>query len=191
MYAYLCECQLLSHVWLFAAPWNVTHQAPLSMGFPRQEYWNGLLFPSPGIFWTQVSNQHLLHWQADSLPLSHLGPSGRVPDTIRACNKVSILGWGMEKGFSEQVTFKQYSEKKESEVAELCRTLCDPMDCSPSGSSIHGTFQARVLEWGAISLSKGSSQPRDRTWVSWIVRRRFMVWAKAVLIGTDKYARKY
>ena len=43
--------------------------------------------------------------------------------------------------------------KSESEVAQLCLTLCDPMDCSPPGSSIHGIFQAIVLEWGAIALS--------------------------------------
>ena len=44
--------------------------------------------------------------------------------------------------------------KSESEVAQLCPTLCDPMDCSLPGSSVHGIFQARVLEWGAISFSK-------------------------------------
>ena len=43
--------------------------------------------------------------------------------------------------------------KSESEVTPLCLTLSDPMDCSPSGSSIHGIFQARVLEWGAIAFS--------------------------------------
>ena len=43
--------------------------------------------------------------------------------------------------------------KSESEVAQLCPTLCDTMDCSPPGSSIHGIFQARVLEWGAIAFS--------------------------------------
>ena len=43
--------------------------------------------------------------------------------------------------------------KSESEVAQLCLTLSDPMDCSPPGSSIHGTFQARALEWGAIAFS--------------------------------------
>ena len=42
--------------------------------------------------------------------------------------------------------------KSESEGAQLCPTLSDPMDCSPSGSSVHGIFQARVLEWGAIGL---------------------------------------
>ena len=47
--------------------------------------------------------------------------------------------------------------------AQLCYTLCDPMDCSLPGSSVHGILQARILEWVAISSSRGSSQPRDRT----------------------------
>ena len=46
--------------------------------------------------------------------------------------------------------------KSESEVAQLCPTLRDPMDCSLPGSSIHGIFQARVLEWGAIAFSEGT-----------------------------------
>ena len=50
----------------------------------------------------------------------------------------------------------------------LCLTLCNRMDCSPPGSSGHGTFQARVLEWVVISSSRGSSQPRTRTQVSCI-----------------------
>ena len=64
----------------------------------------------------------------------------------------------------------------ECEVAQSCPTLCDPMDCSLPGSSVHGIFQAVVLEWIAISFSKGSSQPRDRTQVSCIVDRHFTVW---------------
>ena len=52
-------------------PWAVAHQAPLSMGFPRQEYWSGLPFPFQGIFPTQRSNLHLLHWQMNSSPLRH------------------------------------------------------------------------------------------------------------------------
>ena len=51
-------------------------------------------------------------------------------------------------------------------VAQLWTTLCDPMEYSPPGSSVHGILQARILEWVAISFSKGSSQPRDWTWVS-------------------------
>ena len=57
-------------------------------------------------------------------------------------------------------------EVKWSEVTQSCPTLSDPMDCSLPGSSIHGIFQARVLEWVAISFSRGSSPPRDRTRVS-------------------------
>ena len=49
------------------------------------------------------------------------------------------------------------------------------MDCSPLGSSIHGVLQARMLEWVAISYSRGSSQPRDRTWVSHIAGRFFII----------------
>ena len=60
--------------------------------------------------------------------------------------------------------------KSESEVAQSCPTLCNPMDCSPPGSSIHGILQARGLEWVAISFSRGSSWPRDWTQVSRIGR---------------------
>ena len=59
----------------------------------------------------------------------------------------------------------------------ICLTLCDPMDCSLPGSFVHGIFQAIVLEWIAISFSRGSSQPRAWTWVSCIVDRCFTVWA--------------
>ena len=51
--------------------------------------------------------------------------------------------------------------KSESEVAQSCPTLRDPMDCSPPGSSIHGIFQARVLEWGAIAFS-GTGDAMDQ-----------------------------
>ena len=49
--------------------------------------------------------------------------------------------------------------KSESEVAQSCPTLSDPMDCSFPGSSVHGIFQARVLEWGAIAFSVGTPNP--------------------------------
>ena len=70
------------------------------------------------------------------------------------------------------------ARESESEVAQSCPTLCDPMDCSLSSSSIHGIFQAIVLEWIAIFFSRESSRPRDRTQVSRIVDTRFTVWAR-------------
>ena len=67
--------------------------------------------------------------------------------------------------------------------AQSCPTLCDPVDCSPPGSSVHGILQARILEWVAISFSMGSSQPRDWTRVSRIAGRRFILWATRELIS--------
>ena len=66
---------------------------------------------------------------------------------------------------------------KWSEVIQSYPTLCDPMDCSPPGSSVHGILQARILEWVAISFSRRSSQPRDQTQVSHIAGRCFNLWA--------------
>ena len=62
-------------------------------------------------------------------------------------------------------------------VAQSCLTLCDSMDCGPLGSSVPGIFQARILEWGAISYSRGSSPPRDWTQVSCIAGGWFTIWA--------------
>ena len=62
-------------------------------------------------------------------------------------------------------------------VTQSCPTLCDPMDCTLQGSSVHGIFQAQVLEWVDISFSRGSSPPRDQTRVSCIAGSSFTVWA--------------
>ena len=61
--------------------------------------------------------------------------------------------------------------------AQSCLTSCNYTDCSPPVSSVHGVFQLRILEWVAISFSRGSSRPRDRTQVSHIGGRRFNLWA--------------
>ena len=61
-----------------------------------------------------------------------------------------------------------------------CVQSCDPTDCSPPGSSVHGVLQVRALEWIAISFSRGSSQLRDRTWVSYIAGRCFTIWATSI-----------
>ena len=59
---------------------------------------------------------------------------------------------------------------------QLCLTLCNPMDCSPPGSSVLGILQTRILEWVAMPSSRGSSQPRDLTCVSYVscVSRRVL-----------------
>ena len=64
-----------------------------------------------------------------------------------------------------------------SEVAQSCPILCNPVDCSLPGSSVHGILQARILEWVAISFSRGSSRPRDQTRVSRTGGRHVNLWA--------------
>ena len=71
IYAFVVVVQSLSDS--FTTPWTVTHQAPLSMEFPRQEYWNDCHFLLQGIFPTQGSKSRLLNWQVDSLSQNHLG----------------------------------------------------------------------------------------------------------------------
>ena len=126
----------------------------------------GCEFPSQG------SNPKPLHWKAKSYPLgcrrspisihfkliptrlAFLKGSGHVLCSMRVClivMKVLVIHWRP--------------------------ALCDPVDCSPLGSTVHGILQARVLEWVAIPFFRVSSQPRDRTWVSRIVDRRFTICA--------------
>ena len=60
-------------------------------------------------------------------------------------------------------------------VAQSSLTLCDPTDCRPPVSSVHGILQARILEWVAIPFARGSSPPRNRTWVSGVAGRFFTI----------------
>ena len=79
---------------------------------------------------------------------------------MSCCSTLTIIfGIILESGQK----FLLYFTESESEVAQSCPTLCNPMCCSLPGSSIHRIFQARVLEWVAISFSRGSSRPRDQT----------------------------
>ena len=70
----------------------------------------------------------------------------------------------------------------------LCPTLCDPMECSPPGSSVRGILQARILKWVAMSSSRGSSQPRDWNFISCgpcITGGFFTIWARLLKEGTQ------
>ena len=129
---------MFSCVQLFAIPWTVAYQPPLTMGFSRQENWSGMPGPPPGDLNNSGIKPRSPAFQADSLSSE---PSGKPPNL---------------------------ENKSESEVIQSCLTLCDPMNCSPPGFSVHGILQARILEWTAISFFRGSSQPRDRICVSCI-----------------------
>ena len=145
------------------------------MGFPRQEYWSGLPFSSPGDIPHPGIKPTSPAWQADSLPLSHQ-ESPMIPlthplwsSTIKKKKKQYYLD-----------TCLLYSLNAAAAAAkslQSCPTLCDPINSSPPGSPVHRILQARILERVAISFSWGSSPPRDQTHISCITSRFFTVWA--------------
>ena len=111
-------------------PRTVALQAPLSMGFSRQEYWSGLPFPSPGDLSRPGIEPESPALQADSLQTELSG------------NLIKLV-------FQKSAAAVAAAAK----LLQLCPTLCDPMDCSLPGFSVHGILQARTLEWVAISFS--------------------------------------
>ena len=128
-----------SRVRLCATPWMAAHQALLSLGFSRQEYWSGLPFPSPcSPFYTELYIGEVL------------GAYDRWPYImIFLCNIILV--------FCYSPPFCCHL------VAKSCVTLCDAMDYSLPGFSVHGILQERILYWLAMPSSKGSTWLRDQT----------------------------
>jgi len=93
-----------------------------------------------------------------------------------------ILNPGLSSSKAPVFDLAQYEDKSETnldfvfQLVSHVRLFCDPMHCSPPGSSVHGVSQARVLEWAAISFSRGSSWPRDQTHISYIGRQILYHW---------------
>ena len=110
-----------------------------------------------------------VHWVSDAIQLSHPLSS----HYLILCHPI-LLHALLD---CKEILVKLIKIESESDITQSCPTLCDPMECSLPCSSIHGIFQARVLEWIAISFSRGSSGPRDWTWVSHITGRHFTIWA--------------
>ena len=134
-----------------------------------------LLLPSlPACFW-KTSIRDSMH-RSVSIGLDTFAMSER--SEARGCE------WGAArralKTFIEHLLFAEHCTKSSMFIisrnphnssvrcvcVQLCLTLCNPRDCNPQGSSVHGIFQTRILEWVAISYSRGSSWPRNQTWVS-------------------------
>ena len=105
-----------------------------------------------------------------------------MPDSVRPHRRQPtrlLCPWdspGKNTGVGCHFLLQCRTVKSESEVSQSCPTLSDPMDCSLPGSSLHGILQARILKWVAISFSRLSSWPRDRTQVSHVAGRRFNLW---------------
>ena len=116
------------------------------MGFSRREYWSGLPLPSPEKYTAAAKLLQScltlcdpIEWQPTRLPHPWDSP-------------------GTNTGVGCHFLLQCMKVKSESEVAQSCPTPSDPMDCSLPGSSIHGIFQARVLEWVAIAFSRNCTK---------------------------------
>ena len=123
----------------------------MSMGFSRQGYWSGLPCPSPGDLPNPGIEPRSSALRVDSLPAEL---PGKAP--VSSYSRILI------------------SHENEGTMCVHAKSLSvvsdsgDPLNCSPPGSCVHGIFQARILEWVAISFSRGSSQSSDRTQVSYV-----------------------
>ena len=87
------------------------------------------------------------------------------------------LWFGLKKGFQVVLLLSEWVK-----VTQSFPILCDPIDYSPPGSSVHGILQARILQWVAICFSRGSSWHRDWTQVSYIAGRLFIFWASREVV---------
>ena len=168
-----------SHVWLFTTLWTLASQTLLSMGVSRQEYWNALPYlppgdlPNPGLkpavsYVSCIGRQVLYHY-------SHLGSLlCHLEYYLTSVNFSSLI--------CKRETIPQIISPLQKPLYKLCfmcqmlSHLCDPMDCSLPGSSVHEILQARILEQVAISFSRGPSWPRDGTQVSCSAGKFFTVW---------------
>ena len=143
--------------------------------------------PPPPAFVLSVSLRRGNHFSSGqpSRPDGTLGspPGSRIRARLLSClhtdqtvsSYTVCLPQQLERSAAALFCYQCPGQESESEVTQSCPTLCNPMDCSLSGSSVHGIFQVRILEWVVISFSRGSSQPRDRIQVSRIVGRCFTV----------------
>ena len=174
----------LSHVQLFATPWTVDYQAPPSMEFPRQEYWSGLPFPSPGDLSDPGIKPRSPTLQADALPSEP--PVAWVAWQWSYCPVVFCfelpaqqpedqgreLGEGTPGLYSLLFLFTHSFTLVHLGYCLSDNTLNSvvflPTDYSLPGSSVHGIFQARILEGVAMPSFRESSRPRDQTAVSCI-----------------------
>ena len=95
------------------------------------------------------------------------------------CTQYSVMAYKGKEYLKNKVDIHIYTHKYIwIEVTQSCQTLCDPIDCSLPGSSVHGIFQARILDWVAIFFSRGSSWPRDLAQISLIIAGRLSTaWA--------------
>ena len=158
------------------SPWggngNPLQYSCLENPMDRGAWWATVL--GVGHDWSDLAHVHFVEWKKQNSSFAHVSMILMFYICSQLASFVDYIS--SLTSFLAQTLHLPWSEVKWSDVAQSCPTLCDLMNCRLPDFSIHGIFQAIVLEWIAISFSRGSSQPRDRTWVSCIVDRHFTVW---------------
>ena len=182
---------LFSYFWLFAPPWAVARFPVLHHLLELAQthvHWVGdaiqsshpLSSASPPTF-NLSQHQSLFHWVSFSHQVAEVLEFQLQHQSLEKgrANHFSILAlrtpWTVWEGYETRITSKWKKVKVES--PSHVQLFATPWTTSLPGSSLHGILQARVLEWVAISFSRGSSQSRDQTRVSRIPGRRFNLWA--------------
>ena len=184
-----------SSVWLFCNPMDCSLPGSSIHGVLQARIleWVAYLSLLQGIFPTQELNWDLLHCRWILYQLSYQRSLIHTYTPIQNKkffkrenrNSQSVAGClFIEAGLTSKMVISNL--KSESKIARSCPILCDPMDCSLPGFSIHGISQAWVPEWVAFSFSRGSSWPRDQTQVSGIAGRCFTLWATKLLVFAVK-----
>ena len=128
----VCACTQLSHVQLFATPWTITHQAPLSMEFSWQEYWSGLPFPTPG----DLPNPGIKCVSPALTGFFTTASPGKPKVEYYSTIKKNVFNSVLKRWNLEPITQNEVGQKFRS-VARSGLTLCDPMDCSTPGFPVH------------------------------------------------------
>ena len=121
-------------------------------------------------------------WTDVCHPLPPQLPASEIKQTFFSTNLVCLLAFEWRAAWPHTLPSSTILHNHVAHVcvcvlaAQSCLTLCDPTDCSLPGSTVHGVFQARILEWVASPFSRGSFQPRDQTQVSHIAGSFFTIW---------------
>ena len=164
MLVYYCSLLLshFSHVRLCATPQTAAHQAPPSLGFSRQKHWSGPPFPSP------MHESEKSEVAQSCLTLSDPMVCSLPGSSVHGIFQARVLEWVPLPSpiVPWLVTFFLFLSFVVVQSLSHIRLFCDLMYCSPPGSSVHGIFQAKILEWVAISFSKGFPPCRDLTCIS-------------------------
>ena len=173
------KCQSLSRVWLFVTPMDCSPPGSSVHGIlpTRILEWVAISF-SRGSSWSKnqaqascITGRFLTFWATKNTQ----SRNRRCFHFVLLLQQITTNFWLKQCTFIVLVSWSQKSDAcgMLMIVLSCVRLVYNPEDCSPPGSSVHGIFQARILEWVAISFSRISSQARDGTWVSCLAGRFF------------------